>query len=179
MYPRSAGGLEGRLRPAVRGGMTLWKRAHDGSEFNSSFSFFFFFFFFKHRSKFAHHLLHTLPERAGDALDSYAFCIFFVFCFLFFVVALLYLPELHLPSDTATISPWAITFFSLSKRILKNLTEQGKKKKEELAGFKLSTKSKLYVHDMSEAMLTALSVCSASAKPIVVFVSFSPFFSSS
>ena len=29
---------------------------------------------------------------------------------------------------------------------------------------------------MSEAMLTALSVCSASAKPIVVFVSFSPFF---
>ena len=129
MYPRSAGGLEGRLRPAVRGGMTLWKRAHDGSEFNSSFSFF-FFFFFKHRSKFAHHLLHTLPERAGDALDSYAFCIFFVFCFLFFVVALLYLAELHLHSDTATISPWAITFFSLSKRILKNLTEQGKKKKK-------------------------------------------------
>ena len=79
VYPRSAGGLEGRLRPAVRGGMTLWKRAHDGSEFNSSFSFF-FLFFFKHRSKFAHHLLHTLPERAGDALDSYAFCIFFVFC---------------------------------------------------------------------------------------------------
>lgn len=73
----------------------------------------------------------------------------------------------------------AITFFSLSKHILKNLTEGGEKKEEEEeepAGFKLSAKSKLYVHDMSEAMLTALSVCSASAKPIVVFVSFSAFF---
>lgn len=43
------------------------------------------------------------------------------------------------------------------------------------ARFKLSTKSKLYVHDMSEAVLTVLSVCSASVKPIVVFVSFSSF----
>lgn len=46
---------------------------------------------------------------------------------------------------------------------------------KEPASFKLSTKSKLYVHDMSEAVLTALSVCSASEKPIVVFVSFSSF----
>lgn len=97
-------------------------------------------------------------------------------------MVLLFLAELHLHSDTATISPWAITFFSLSKHILKNLTEGGEKKEEEEeepAGFKLSAKSKLYVHDMSEAMLTALSVCSASAKPIVVFVSFLALFSSS
>lgn len=38
----------------------------------------------------------------------------------------------------------------------------------------LSTKSKLYVHDMSEAKLTAVSVCQAAAKLIVVVVSFTP-----
>lgn len=42
------------------------------------------------------------------------------------------------------------------------------------AGFKLSAKSKLYVHDMSEAKLTAVSVCQAAAKLIVVVVSFTP-----
>lgn len=65
------------------------------------------------------------------------------------------------------------TFLKISQRGGKKEEEE---EEEEPAGFKLSAKSKLYVHDMSEAMLTALSVCSASAKPIVVFVSFSAFF---
>lgn len=53
---------------------------------------------------------------------------------------------------------------------LLNLRE---KKGKERGGFKLSAKSKLYVQDMSEAKLSAPSVCSASAKLIVVALSLS------
>lgn len=52
---------------------------------------------------------------------------------------------------------------------LSNLRKKGK----ERGGFKLSAKSKLYVQDMSEAKLSAPSVCSASPKLIVVALSLS------
>lgn len=60
----------------------------------------------------------------------------------------------------------------------KNISFKSERGKE-WGGVKLSTKSKLYVHDMSAAKLSAPSVCSASAKLIVVALSrssFTPFF---
>lgn len=74
-----------------------------------------------------------------------------------------------LRSDTVTIS--SLSFFHPTQRKHSwNLTEE-----KAPAGSKLSTKSKLYVHDMSQAMLTFLSVCLASAKLIVVVLSFPSF----
>lgn len=76
-------------------------------------------------------------------------------------------------------SQWHCHNFFLSHRFLFHPTQRNTFLKshrgKEPASFKLSTKSKLYVHDMSEAMFTALSVCLASAKLIVVVVSFSSF----
>lgn len=152
VYPRSVGGLEGCLRPAVWG-MKLWKRAHDGNEFKSNlFSI----------AQNPHTSFPCCQKRWWHAR---------LLRLLHFVMTVLFLarvPDLHLHSDTVKFSPWAITFFFVLRR--GNLTEE-----KEPASFKLSTKSKLYVHDMSEAMLTALCVCSASAKPIVVFLSFPSF----
>lgn len=120
---------------------------------------------FQHRSKFAH-VFYTLPERAGNRATptpSPPFshdCPFFSLC--------------TKPSS----SQRHCHNFSLSHHFLFRPTRRNTFSKSHRgkrpAGFKLSTKSKLYVHDMSEAVLTALSVCSASAKPIVVYVSFSP-----
>lgn len=71
-----------------------------------------------------------------------------------------------------TVSSRAVTFFfhPTQRKHSSTLTEE-----KEPAGSKLSTKSKLYVHDMSQAMLTFLSVCLASAKLIVVVLSFPSF----
>lgn len=81
-------------------------------------------------------------------------------------------PGRLLHSDAVAISSRAITFFfhPTQRKHSSNLTEA-----KEPAGSKLSTKSKLYVHDMSQAMLTFLSVCLAAAKLIVVVLSFPSF----
>lgn len=63
--------------------------------------------------------------------------------------------------------------FSFSSHPEEHIFESQKKKGKERGGFKLSAKSKLYVQDMSEAKLSAPSVCSASAKLIVVALSLS------
>lgn len=76
--------------------------------------------------------------------------------------------SLQLHSDTVTISSRAIASLSHPTQGNTSLKSRGGK---EPAGFKRSTKSKLCVRDMSEATLTAQSVCSASAKLIVVVVS--------
>ncbi len=157
-YPRSVGGLQGRLRLAVRGVMP-WSCENRPMMGTNSTEIFF-------SSAPSSHIFYTLPERAVTRMTPTpsAFCHdcpFFSWC--------------TRPSSLQ----WHRHSFSLSHHflfhpILRNTFLESHRGKEP-ASFKLSTKSKLYVHDMSEAVLTALSVCSASAKPIVVFVSFSSF----
>lgn len=153
-YPRSVGGLEGRLRLGVWGVMP---RSCENRPMMGTSSAQIFF-----SSAPSSHIFHRLPERAATPTPS-------IFCHDSPFFSWYTRPSLH----------WHCHNFSLSRYFLSRPTQRNTFLKshqgKEPASFKLSTKSKLYVHDMSEAVLTALSVCSASAKPIVVFVSFSSF----
>lgn len=137
-YPRSVGGFRGLLRLGVWGFQPCNSENRPTVGTGSTQIFF--------SCVPSLHIFHTLPEKVATATSA-------VFCHdcPFFG-----------PCTRPSSSPWHCHNFSLSHHFFfilhrgthsYNLTEE-----KEPASFKLSTKSKLYVHDMSEAVLYC-SVC--------------------